>query len=682
MNPDPFRVQEQPDKRLRVGRDKHQWVEANFVAPDITDEHAILYSQTDGYIGTVLTQRNIIHFAVVALIGFFAVLGRAAFLQVAHGASYLGQSDANRIRYEHVFADRGLFYDRFQHPLVHNVPNYTVSIRPKLLPQDAQERSDLLTGIYTTYLLSSTNATLNDFLHTFETARSNTATYDKDVLVADSLSRDQAILLQIAVKDMPAVTVQAAFRREYLNEGPTGGALDDTQVYPPVKSLSHILGYMTRLHPGEYEEVKEEGYLYSDTIGRSGLEAVYEDLLRGQYGRKEIEVDAQGRFKQVLNQQAPEDGKNLLLSLDLEFQRNVESIVRSRLEERDKQAASVVVLNPNNGEILALVNVPTYDNNVFSFGINGIDSKELFENPLRPLFNRAISGEYPSGSIFKPVVAIAALEEGLVSDRTTYLSAGGVRINDFFFPDWKAGGHGATNVYKAIAESVNTYFYIVGGGYEPQNIEGLGVQRITDYGRRFGLSSPLGIDLPSEASGFLPSKEWKEEVKKERWYVGDTYHLAIGQGDLLVTPLQMAAMMASFANGGTLYQPHLLTAVLDENRNPERTIDPVVIQQSVGDAEDIHIVRQGLRQVVTVGSGRRLSTLDIDVSGKTGTAQWHSKKDPHAWFVGYAPTRQASIAFAILVEEGGDGSDIPLTIAHDILAWWSQNRSAGGVSTN
>lgn len=674
MNPDPFRVQEQPDRRLKVGRAKHQWVEANFVAPDITDEHAVLYSQTDGYMGTVLSQRNIIHFGAVVLIAFLAVVGRAGFLQIAQGSTYALQSDANRIRYEHLYADRGLIYDRYQQPLVHNVPNYTVSIRPKLLPDDRSGRQELLKRIYTTYLLSVTPMTLAEFYETFEKARADKNLYDKDVLVAESLPQDQAILLQIEAKDVPAVTVHSAFRREYLNEGPTGGAQDDINVYPPVKSLSHILGYMTRLQPGEYEELKEEGYLYNDKTGRTGLEAYYEDLLRGEYGRREVEVDAQGRFKQVLNQQAPRDGKNLLLSLDLELQRNVESVVRSRLEESGKQAASVVILNPNTGEILALVNVPTYDNNTFSFGLTDADSKNLFENPLRPLFNRAISGEYPSGSTFKPIVAVAALQEGLVSDRTTYMSAGGVRINDFFFPDWKAGGHGATNVYKAIAESVNTYFYIIGGGYQPQEIEGLGVQRITEHARKFGLSMPLGIDLPSEADGFLPSREWKETVKKERWYVGDTYHLAIGQGDLLVTPLQMAAVIASFANGGTLYQPRLLTAILSEDKRVEKTLDPVVLQSSVADAESIGIVRQGLRQVVTVGSGRRLNELEIDVSGKTGTAQWHSQKDPHAWFVGYAPTRQPSIAFSILVEEGGEGSNLPVTIAGDILTWWIQNR--------
>ncbi len=256
--------------------------------------------------------------------------------------------------------------------------------------------------------------------------------------------------------------------------------------------------------------------------------------------------------------------------------------------------------------------------------------------------------------------------------RTSYSSVGGIGINQFYFPDWKAGGHGWTNVYKAIAESVNTYFYIIGGGY--QTFEGLGVERITSAARKYGLNTPLGIDLPSEASGFLPSKDWKEEVKKERWYIGDTYHYAIGQGDLLVTPLQMAAVISSFANGGTLYQPRLVTATLDKDLRVVDERAPVILEEQVADKEALAIVRTGLRQVVTIGSGKRLNEVSVAVSGKTGTAQWHSQKPPHAWFVGYAPSTNPTIAFSILVEEGEEGSAIPVTIAQDILNWWVSNR--------
>lgn len=672
MSYDPFVLQEPTNKRMQIGRDRHQWVEGNFVAPDITDEHAILYSQTDGYIGTVLNQKSVMHLAIAFAIGFCIVISRAGYLQVVHGATYMEQSDANRLRSEHVLSDRGLIYDRYQKPLVRNIPNYTVSLNPKALPSDDKKRVDLLRTLYQEHFINYSPLSLDAFVSLFESARLDRNRYDKPILVADAIPQDDAIIMQILTKDIPAVSVEMAAKREYLNEGPTGGASDDTEVYPPVKSLSHILGYMTRLNDGEYANVKSDGYLYNDTIGRTGLESVYEQTLRGTYGKKEIEVDAQGRFKQVLSQHQAIDGQSLLTSLDLELQRNVEAILRKRLEEAHKQIASVVVLNPNNGDVLALVNIPTYDSNVFSNGLTLQDSKDLFENPLRPLFNRAVSGEYPSGSTFKPIVAAAALEQGVVTARSTFLSTGGIGINQFFFPDWKAGGHGLSNVYKAIAESVNTYFYIIGGGY--QSFEGLGVERITAAARKYGLDQPLGIDLPSEASGFLPSKEWKEEVKKERWYIGDTYHYAIGQGDLLVTPLQMASVISSFANGGTLYKPRLVTATLDQDLRVIEEKKPVVLQEQVADPDALAIVRTGLRQVVTVGSGRRLNEVAISVSGKTGTAQWNSQKPPHAWFVGYAPSTNPSIAFSILVEEGEEGSAIPVTIAQDILNWWVANR--------
>ncbi len=670
---DPFVLQEQDSRRLHVDRDRHQWVEGNFVSPDITDERAVLYSQTDGYMGTVLTKRNIIHLAAAAVVVFSIVMSRAAYLQLVHGATYSAKSDQNRLRFEHLFSDRGLIYDRYQQPLVRNIPNYNVSLRPKDLPSDASERDKLLRKLYQESFINITPLTQAAFLDQFEKARTDRALFDKDILISESLNQDDAIQLQIATKDVPAITVQAVAQRDYLNEGPTGGQSDDTSVYPPVKSLSHVVGYMTHLHPGEFETISDKGYLYNDKIGRTGLEDQYENLLRGTYGRREVEVDAQGRFKQVLNQTAPQDGRSLLTSIDLELQRNAEAILRRRLEEGKKHAGSIVIINPNNGDVLALVNVPTYDDNLFSTGLTQADSDSLFNNPLQPMFNRAISGEYPSGSIFKPIVAAAALEEGIVSERSTFLSTGGININDFFFPDWKAGGHGLTNVYKGLSESVNTYFYIIGGGY--QNIEGLGVQRITDAARRFGLAEPLGIDLPSEASGFLPSKEWKEEVKKERWYVGDTYHLAIGQGDLLVTPLQMASVIGSFATDGTLYKPRLVTAILDKDLRVLNQIEPVALSTQTADADAMSIVRIGLRQVVTKGSGRRLGDLPIEVSGKTGTAQWNTQKPPHAWFVGYAPSKNPTIAFSILVEEGEEGSAMPVTIAHDLLEWWAQNRS-------
>lgn len=673
MSEDLFRVQESGERRLKLQRSKQrQWVEDGFWSPDIKDEHSIQYSQTDGYVGTILSNRRL-SFLIAVLAGFFLILfARAFYLQIVRGPDYLASADANRLRFESITSDRGLIYDRYFTPLVRNIPNYVALVTPSQLPDGAAQRQEFLRDLYQRHFVNYTDQNFDDFFRGIEDNLANPATRDKEQVIARHLRQDDAILLQVDANRVKGIRIEYVTRRDYLNEGPIAGRAEDTNVYPPVKSLSHLLGYITSLHPGEYEALKNDGYIYNDFIGRTGLEAAYEERLRGTFGRREIEVDAQGNLKQILTQQPPSDGLSLLTSLDLELQRAAESILTDYLHKEKRARGTVIAADPQSGEILAMVNLPTYDNNLFARGISQKEYQALTEDPNQPLFSRAIAGEYPSGSTFKPIVAAAGLAEGVITPRTTLTSLGGIRINQWFFPDWKSGGHGATNVYKALGESVNTYFYIIGGGYQER--EGLGVARITDYAHKFGFDKTLGIDLPQEASGFLPSKEWKESEKGERWYIGDTYHLAIGQGDLLVTPLQITMMMASFANGGTLHQPHLVTSYVDKDQNVVEVINPQVLEPQVVDEEAILVVQQGLRQVVTTGSGRKLSDLPMTAAGKTGTAQWHSSKDPHAWFTGYAPFNQPRIVITVLVEEGKEGSGIATDVARDILLWWYENR--------
>ncbi len=675
MGSDLFRVQDISSKKFKMKKQRsHGWVDNAFVAPDIADEHAISYSNTDGFLGRILSPRRISFLFFAILFGIFAVFVRAAHLQVAEGDRYLALADNNRTNNEDIRADRGLIYDRFQKPLVQNVPNFVITVVPSSLPDDKGKRDSLLSNLYTDYLIHYSDETLEEFIQNIESLRINRAKADKALIVANAVKQDHAMKLQIESQSILGLQVEQYAKRKYLTEGPIVKDPNDTTIYPPVNSLSHALGYLTSLKEGEYEELAREGYLYNDVKGRSGLEATYEKELRGTYGRIQKEVDVFGEFKQVLNQQPAIDGLSLSTSLDLEMQRNIEQFARERLAEGEKERASIVVLKPSTGEVLSLVSLPTYDNNAFANGISQTEYSALIENSNQPLFHRAITGEYPSGSIYKPIVAAAAIQEGIVEPFTSFYSGGGIRINRWFFPDWRAGGHGNTNVYHALADSVNTYFYIVGGGLD--DFTGLGVSRISDYSREFGLASPMRIDLPGESAGFLPSKAWKEEVKKERWYVGDTYHLAIGQGDLLVTPLQMAVMTATFANGGTVYRPHLVTGLLDKDLQEVSAIKPVVLNDQFIDEDAITAVQTGLARVVTQGSGRRLGDLPMDLAGKTGTAQWHTKRDPHSWFIGYAPFDNPEIAFVVMVEEGGEGSGLALSIAKDFLSWWIERRAA------
>ncbi len=674
MADDLFRVQELPKRTLRLrGRKRTEWIEDGFIRPDVEDDHVRFYGETDGYLGNVLTFKRFAAAFGVILIFCTAILSRAAQLQIVRGAEYADDADRNRLRTIHVRSDRGLIYDRYSLPLVRNVPETIVTILPKYLPADHEERRALLSELFAGYLREYRTDSLEEFLAQIETVYQDSLKSDKELIVASSLKRDMAILLQIWSSDKPAINVDQQAKREYLTEGPLFKDPNDTTVYPPVKSLSHILGYLSPLREGEYAELKDDGYLFNDVVGRTGLEFMYENTLRGEFGYQSQEVNAKGQQRQILSQKSPVDGTGIITTLDVEFQRAAESIIQEHLDKAGKTRAAAVILNPNNGEILSMVSLPTYDNNLFSGGISAQDYAALIEDPDRPLIHRAISGEYPSGSTFKPIVAGAALQEGIVSEHTSFLSTGGLRINLWFFPDWRAGGHGQTNIYHAIADSVNTYFYMIGGGYG--EFEGLGVDRITEYARRFGLSQPLGIDLPGEKPGFLPSREWKEEAKGERWYIGDTYHLAIGQGDLLVTPLQMAAVYSALANGGTLYKPHLVRGYTDASGTMIGEETPVILSEAMFSQKAFDVMQAALARVVNRGTGRALDSLPIEVSGKTGTAQWHSQKDPHAWFAGYAPNENPQIAFVVLVEEGEDGSAITVSITRDILAWWIANRS-------
>jgi penicillin-binding protein 2 len=302
----------------------------------------------------------------------------------------------------------------------------------------------------------------------------------------------------------------------------------------------------------------------------------------------------------------------------------------------------------------------------------------MLSDPAKPFFNRAIAGVYPPGSSIKPFVAYAALEEGVVSPRTQVMSTGAVVVPNPYNPDapaifrdWKAGGHGVVDVYKAIAESVNTYFYAVGGGYG--DIEGLGIARIKRYLDAFGFGVKTNADITGEEEGVVPDKIWKEKEFNAQWTLGDTYNVSIGQGNLLVTPLQLARAYAALANGGKLMQPLLVKEVIGNNKEKIFESRPLVVATSAEDEKNLSVVRNGMRQTVTDGSARRLADLPVAVAGKTGTAQ-APRNTTHAWFASFAPFNDPKIALVILFEEGGEGSSVAVPAAHEIYQWYFGGR--------
>ncbi|MCF7860174.1 penicillin-binding protein 2 [Patescibacteria group bacterium] len=669
---DPFVIKEGGFKFGQLKDDAYytDWTEHSFLSGN----------QNKEIVGRTFNLRKLLPIKI--LIAFFILIlaGRTAWLQVVRGAHYSGLAEGNRLRIENIEPRRGIIYDSNNVPLVSNTANFVLFLRPIDLPQDELDRDELLR--YLSRVIDDlpeisndrSDAALNLVIDgpsfplmkaALGKVKLRSLEAYQPLFIKDNIDYDKAMRLILERDMLPGVIVETKIRREYAYS-----ASQANESLSDLSSLAHVLGYTGKITD---EALKRLGPQYSliDYVGKTGLEYSWEKELKGLNGSKSIEVDALGRRKKVVSEKAPVAGYNLRLSLNIDLQRQAEIITKAWLVKTKTNRASVIIMNPNNGQIITLISLPAYDNNLFARGISQEDYDKFLNNENNPLFNRAISGEIPSGSTIKPVVAAAALQEGVITENTSFLSNGGVRIGQWFFPDWKAGGHGMTNVRKALAESVNTFFYYIGGGY--QDFIGLGLDKLVKYMHLFGLGEETGIDLPGESAGFVPTKAWKEEAKNETWYIGDTYHISIGQGDVLTTPLQVANFTAAVANGGILYKPTLVSEVLDEKNQLVRKTEASIIRQNFIDAYNLQVVREGMRQAVTSGSARSLSMLPVSSAGKTGTAQWSSKKANHAWFTGFAPYENPEIVITILVEEGDEGSTVAVPIAREIMEWYFAN---------
>jgi len=574
---------------------------------------------------------------------FLIIIIRLTYLQIIKGSDYRSLAEGNRINTTIQKALRGVLYDRDGNLLVKNIPNFTLVLQPGEIPRGLSDDE------YTQYIQRIQD--LSQLAQTeFYDLYISSLTSHRDMILRNHIPYEEALQLMIHVQDVPGVEIQTLNAREYLAGDEYG----------------HILGYTSKISEEEYDALKNDDYLFTDNIGKTGVEKSHESTLRGIDGRIHAEIDSKGAEQSIISETEPVAGKNITLTIDSDLQRYLYEQLQAVVENEKLSGGSAVAIDPRDGSIRALVSYPSFNSNVFSGGISTDDYAALAENERNPLFHRAISGEYPSGSTFKPVVAAAGVQEGLITASTTVNSVGGIQIDRFFFPDWKAGGHGVTNLSKALAESVNTFFYLIGGG-DNETTSGLGVERITDYASKFSFGDKTGIDLPGERSGFLPSKAWKEEYKDEPWYIGDTYHLAIGQGDILVTPLQIAVMTSIFANKGTLYIPHIAASITTQDGESTTTIEGEAKTEHVVNANAIAMVRDGLREAVLSGSARSLLSLPVTSAGKTGTAQFGAEDKTHSWFTAFAPYEAPELVITVLVEEGGGGNDSALPIARNAL---------------
>lgn len=577
----------------------------------------------------------------ILVLGIFA--GRLAYLNIIKGDEYQAMAKRNSLRSLVLLAPRGIIYDRSGEALVHNEPSLDAVIIPSDLPETEEARAKVLSEAKTFFEPDEdTWTSLVD--------RLKRGTIDEPLLLAPNLSQSLVIRFLTERTRFPGVTLIKTAERRYVD-----GSI-----------FGHVLGYEGKIRSEEYQELKESGYILTDSIGKQGIEKSYERLLRGVHGQELIEVDALGAIKQELGIIPPQKGNDLYLSIDAGLQREAHRVMSEVLSQAKLSKGALIAMDPRNGSIRALVSFPSYDNNLFSGGISSTEYRALADDPNKPLFNRAIAGEYPPGSTIKPLLAGAALAEGLITPETTIESRGGIQVGRFFFGDWKA--HGFTDLRRAIAVSSDVYFYSIGGGYG--GIRGLGMERMKAYEERFGWGKPTGIDLPGEQNGFLPTPVWKEERFKERWYVGDDYNSSIGQGYVTTTPLQVLNATAAIANGGTLYQPQLFEKAVTINGAtiPEPT---KVVNQKVLPDWILQVVREGMRETVTEGTAQSLQDLSVEVAGKTGTAQFGGAKQTHGWFTSFAPYENPELAVVVLVEDQAENATyhaVPITKA--LYQWY------------
>lgn len=609
---------------------------------DITNANASIF------LCATVSHTRIKIFFFTCLLVFCLFAARAFYLQIVTGKQYQSLAEGNRLRLVRIPAARGILYDQKGVPLVENTPSFVVTLTAADLPTNEEQL---------TYV-SSTLARYGVSGDEWESALSvSKATPFEAVPVTNRLSYEQAIALSVDSANVPGVVVQVSTDRSYLS----GSHAPD--------SLAHVLGYMGRISPEQYIALKNSGYGRNDSIGKTGLESTLENALRGTQGLKQVEVNAMGREQRIVSAEMPTDGTNFRLTIDLAAQKKLEELMQAELKVTGKKRASGIVLDPRDGRVIALVSLPAYDPNIFVGGISTDQYKQLSTDPNLPLFPRAIAGTYPSGSTFKMVVATAALTEGVITPQTTVLSTGGIWYKKvWFFPDWKAGGHGVTNVIKAIAESVNTFFYTIGGGTD--TFTGLGPDRIAQYASRFGFGKQTGIPLSGEAKGLVPTPAWKQASDRGAWFIGDTYHFAIGQGDFLATPLQIANMTAAVANGGSLWQPRLVQSLLNAETGVWQDATSTMLADNRDLAKALAVVREGMRATITVGSARSLQSVPVPVAGKTGTAQYGDGSTSHAWFTGYAPADAPIVEITTMIEDGGEGSTYAAPIARDFLTWY------------
>jgi penicillin-binding protein 2 len=584
-----------------------------------------------------LLNRKLWVMRVAVVVAFAVLVAQLARLQLVDGAKYQERAALNQIRIEPVSPSRGVITDRNGVPVVQNVPSYGAVAIAADIPES---RELAIAG----GLEQLTGAPALETVMKIEQARRSNDPFTP-VLIKDGLTEEQTFHLREQLADLPGVQVAVQPVRKYV-----GGA-----------ELSDVLGYTGRVDAEDYATLKDRGYQASDYLGKAGVEAAYESFLRGVPGRQEIEKDATGREVSVLATEPAQPGDGLVLSIDLDLQKKVAQMLAAT--PNGGQAAAVV-MDVHTGEVLALVSLPTYDDNVLSGNIDEAKLEQYLNDPNKPLVNHALAEQYAPGSIFKQITGSAALQEGVATPSTTIVSNGYINVPNeydpsvvYTFRDWRTLG--SLDFYGGVAWSSDVYFYYMAGGYHAygQNFDGLGIDRLVKYADYFGIGRKTGIDIAGEADGVLPSPAWKQATFGDDWRLGDTYNMGIGQGFVAATPIQMVRITAAVANGGTLFTPRVVKQVLDPQGRILVPDEPKIESHIPVSADNFAILRQAMADAVAWGSANPAYRTDLKVAGKTGTAEFGPRHpdgsyDTHAWFSGFAPADNPQIAVTVFLLNG------------------------------
>jgi len=569
-------------------------------------------------------ERRVRIMLIVIICGFFALLGRIAWLQLIEGERYFRISKNSCLRLIPLPCTRGLILDRKGKKLAENEAFFSVGVVPSNVANIDQ-------------LLKHLDRVLEIDRERVKRKIQQAPNFFRPVCVKRNIGISMVTYLLEREEKFPGTIILAQPVRNY-----------------PYRQVgAHILGHLGEVNQEELSANSAFGVESGDLVGKMGIEKVYNSYLQGEKGGEQVEVDAYGRFLRVISEKDPLPGDNIYLTIDLKMQEIAE-------KELGQRKGVVLIGDPKTGEILSLVSHPSFDPNLFSWGISESDWDKLVKDPNNPLENRALRGEYPPASTFKIIVAVAALEGNIIRKEDTLFCAGKLQVGNRTFKCWKEEGHGRLNLEEAIVHSCDVFFYQLGLK--------VGVKRIIQYARLFGLGEVTGLDLVSEKNGFLPTPDWKLKNKGDSWYDGDTANLSIGQGFILATPLQMFRVISALANGGILVKPYLVKKIVDSQGKIIKNFSGEKSEKISLSSSTLDFLRKSLREVVKRGTGWRAENKIVKIAGKTGTAELSNEEKPHNWFIGYAPSDDPRLAIVVLVEHREEEISIAAQIAGKILS--------------